>query len=288
MIGHLGIWSSELRRHGDDGAVRDAAAELEELGYGALFIPGGTGGDDLFAAVGRLLEATNHAHVITGVINVWMHTAEEVAGAAATLQAAHPGRFLAGLGISHAPLVDAQEPGRYRKPLSAMRAYLDAIDATSRPIPADRRLLGALGPRMLDLAAERTAGAHPYFVTTEHTRFARERLGRGPLLAVEQAVVLETDPIAARARARRHMEVYLRLPNYVNALLAHGATEDDVRDGGSDRLVDAVVAWGDEDAVAARVAEHRAAGADHVCLQVLGDADGAPPRDAWRRLAVLD
>jgi probable F420-dependent oxidoreductase len=286
MLGRVGIWSAGLRMVADDAAVRDAAAELEALGFGALFIPGGAGGDDLFPAARRLLEATSQITVATGVLNVWMHEPADVAATTATLRDAHAARFLLGLGISHAPLVDREEPGRYRKPLSTMRAYLDTLDAQPRLVPADGRVLAALGPKMLDLARERALGAHPYFVTAEHTRFARERLGVGPLLAVEQGVVLETDPEKARAAARAHMEIYLKLPNYTNALLAHGLTEEDLRDGGSDRAVDAIIAWGDVDAVGGRIAEHHAAGADHVCLQVVTSA-GALALDEWRRLAAI-
>jgi probable F420-dependent oxidoreductase len=286
MFGRVGIWSPGLRRASDDGAVREAAAELEALSYGALFIPGMSGGDDLFPAARRLLDATGRVTVATGILNVWMHEPAEAAAATAELRDAHPGRFVLGLGISHAPLVDREEPGRYRKPLTTMRAYVDALDAQPRPVPPDGRMLAALGPKMLDLARERTLGAHPYFVTVEHTRFARERLGVGPLLAVEQGVVLETDPETARAAARAHMEIYLTLPNYTNALLAHGLGEEDLRDGGSDKAVDAIVAWGDEEAIAARVAEHHAAGADHVCLQVVAGPD-ALPLDHWRRLATI-
>jgi probable F420-dependent oxidoreductase len=285
-VGVLGVWSGELRRHGDAGVIREAAAELEDLGYGALWIPGGTGGDDLFPAVGRLLDATRAVTVSTGVLNVWMHEPADVAREAAALEERHPGRLLVGLGISHAALVDRAEAGRYRKPLSTMRTYLDALDAAEPPLPEERRLLAALGPKMLDLAGTRSAGAHPYFVGVQHTRVARERLGAGPLLAVEQAVVLEPDANAARAAAREHMALYLTLPNYVNNLLRTGFTAEDLQDGGSDRLVDGIVAWGTEEAVAHRVAEHREAGADHVCLQVLGHAPGLP-LDAWRRLAAI-
>jgi probable F420-dependent oxidoreductase len=284
-LGTVGVWSRELRLHDDDAELRAAAKELEELGYSALFIPGGTGGDDLLPAVQRLLEATRSVAVVTGILNIWMHDAADVAAQTAAIETAHPDRFVVGLGISHAPLVDRDEPGRYRRPLASMSAYLDALDAADPPLPAAQRLIGALGPKMLDLAGDRTLGAHPYFVPVAHTRFARERLGPGPLLAVEQMVLLETDPDVARAIARANMKLYLTLPNYVGALLGHGFTQDDLRDGGSDRLVDAIIAWGDETAIAERVAEHRAAGADHVCVQVLRAAPQGLPIDEWRRLA---
>jgi probable F420-dependent oxidoreductase len=283
-LGPVGVWSGELRRYPDLGEVADAAAELEELGYGAIFIPGGAGGDILERSE-HLLGATRSVPVAPGILNVWMHDPADVAAAQARLDGEHPGRFQLGLGISHAPAVNADEPGRYRKPLSKMRSYLDELDAASPPVPPGRRFLAALGPKMLELSRERSAGAHPYFVPVEHTTYAREILGPDALLAPEQAVLLETDPARARERARGHVGRYLQLPNYTNNLLRHGFGEDDLHDGGSDRLVDAIVAWGDEAAVAERVRAHHDAGADHVCIQVVGVEGGAPPREAWRRLA---
>jgi probable F420-dependent oxidoreductase len=280
----VGIWSGGLRRNEDAGEIRDAAAELEQLGYSSLFIPGGRGGDDIFSAAERLLGATRALPVTLGVLNIWMHEAAQVAAECAHLEAAYPGRFLAGLGISHPSLVDAAEPGRYGRPLETMGAYLDALAAGEPPVPQSGLLLAALAPRMLELARTRTAGAHPYFVPVEHTAFAREALGDGPLLAVEQAVTLTADPVAARAEAREHMAIYLTFPNYVRNLLRHGFSEDDMRDGGSDRLVDGIVAWGEE-AIASRVAAHREAGADHVCLQLIRGGGSGLPRDDWRRLA---
>jgi probable F420-dependent oxidoreductase len=281
----IGIWSGGLRRNEDAGAIRDAAAELEQLGYSSLFIPGGRGGDDIFSAAERLLGATRATPVALGVLNIWMHDAAEVAAECARLEAAYPGRFIAGLGISHPSLVDGDEPGRYGKPLETMGAYLDALGEGDPPVPQEQLLLAALAPRMLELARTRTAGAHPYFVPVEHTAFAREALGEGPLLAVEQAVTLTADPVAARAEAREHMAIYLTFPNYVRNLLRHGFTEDDMLDGGSDRLVDGIVAWGEE-TIASRIAAHREAGADHVCLQVIGGGASGLPREDWRRLAV--
>jgi probable F420-dependent oxidoreductase len=221
--------------------------------------------------------------VATGILNVWMHDAADVRAAWHDLDERHPGRFVLGLGVSHAASVDRKDPGRYRKPLSKMRDYLDALDAQPAPVPPGERVLAALGPKMLDLARERAAGAHPYFVPVAHTRFARERLGPGPLLAPEQAVVLDADRERASATAREHVARYLQLPNYTNNLLRHGLTEDDLRDGGSDRLVDAIVVMGGIEAVAERIARHREAGADHVCLQVLGG--DTLPLAQWRELA---
>jgi probable F420-dependent oxidoreductase len=283
-LGRVGIWSGELRRHGDLGEVADAAAELEQLGYSAIFIPGGAGGD-IMERSEHLLGATERVPLAPGILNVWMHDPDEVAGYRARLDESYPGRFQLGLGISHAPAVNKDEPGRYRKPLTKMRAYLDELDAASPPVPAERRFLAALGPKMLELARDRSAGAHPYFVPVEHTAYSREMLGPEALLAPEQAVLLESDPARARELARGHTERYLALPNYTNNLLRHGFTEDDLRDGGSDRLTDAIVAWGDESAIADRVRAHHEAGADHVCIQVVGVEPGTGPREAWRRLA---
>ena len=213
-----------------------------------------------------------------------MHHPSDVAAGHATLARDYPDRFLLGLGVSHAPAVERSEQV-YEHPLAKMQGYLDALDAAEPPVPAAERMLAALGPRMLALAGDRTAGAHPYLVGPEHTAFARETLGTGPLLAPEQKVVLDTDPTRARAVARQHLARYLELPNYTNNLLRTGYGDDDLADGGSDRLVDGIVAWGDLSAIDARVREHRDAGADHVCLQVLLEDPSALPRDEWRALA---
>jgi len=281
--GGVGIWSGALR-FGDAGEIVDAAAELEDAGYSSLWIPD-TGGD-VIGALRRLLDATGSATVATGILNLWMHSATDVGVGLAGLDADHPGRTLLGIGVSHALLIDREEPGRYRQPLRVMAGYLDELDRSRPGVPADRRVLAALGPRMLELSRDRTAGAHPYLVSPEHTRFARGVLGPDPLLVPEQAVVLEPDPAAARDVARGHLATYLRLPNYVNNLLRTGFTEEDVANGGSDRLVDGIVAWGDEAAIAARIRAHFDAGADHVCVQVLA-ADGSAglPRAEWRTLA---
>jgi probable F420-dependent oxidoreductase len=279
QLHRIGIWARELRR-GDESVRREAAAELAQLGYGTLWFPGMAGSDSIDCA-GVLLDATEHVVVATGITNIWTEEPAGVAAGHARLTKAHPGRFLLGLGVSHAPLIGEE---RYRRPYSAMVSYLDALDAASEPPPVDERVLAALGPRMLALSRDRSAGAHPYLVTPEHTTIAREAIGEGKLLAPEQAVVLERDPSRARELARGHLEGYLRLPNYTNNWLRHGFTEDDLRDGGSDRLVDALIAWGDEDAIHARVREHHDAGADHVCLQVIHGGEG-PPLEEWRRLA---
>jgi len=278
----VGIWSGQLRR-ADPAEISEAATELDELGFGAIWIPGGHGGD-VFGDAGRLLAATTRATVATGILNIWMHTPDEAATGHATLTSEHPGRFLLGLGVSHEPPV-TNSGQVYERPVTKMRAYLDALDSAATPVPADERMLAALGPRMLELARDRSAGAHPYLVTPDHTATAREVLGKGPLLATEVMVVLDDDPAGARAVARQHLSRYMVLPNYTNNFLRHGFTEDDLLDGGSDRLVDSVIPWGALDTIAARIGEHHDAGADHVCVQVLQADAAALPRDAWRRLA---
>lgn len=278
----VGIWSGGLR-YGDAAASADASAELEALGYSAVWIP--DVGGDVFGAVDNLLGATTNAIVATGILNLWMHDAEETASRYHELTQAHGDRFLVGIGVSHQPLIDPAEAGRYRQPLARTREYLDALDGTPTPVPANARVLAALGPKMLELARTRAGGAHPYLVTPEHTAIARDALAKGPLVAPEQAVVLETDATKARAVARLHLAGYLALPNYANNWRRLGYTDDDIADGGSDRLVDALVAWGDEAAIAVRVQQHRDAGANHVCIQALTDNPIALPLDEWRRLA---
>ena len=274
-----GIWSRELRFHEDEGAIAEAAAELEELGYSALWLPGSRGGD-IFGGGELVLDATSRVPVATGIVNVWMHQPAESAAAHARLTSAHPGRFLLGIGISHAALVE-----QYRRPLATMRDYLDGLDAADPPVPVDERVIAALGPRMLALSAERTAGTHPYLVTPEHSRIAREAVGTDKLVAPEQTVVVESDPARARELGRNFLAGYLAMPNYTNNLRRLGFADEDFADGGSDRLVDAVVAWGEPEAIAARVEEHRAAGADHVCIQVAGVPRGELPLAQWRALA---
>ncbi|MFG2529978.1 LLM class F420-dependent oxidoreductase [Streptomyces sp. NPDC048516] len=275
-IGRVGVW------HGGLGGVpaavaRRAAAEIEQLGYGALWF-GETPASESVSLAGLLLAATERITVATGIANIWVRDASAAHAAAQTLAEAYDGRFVLGLGASHAPLVDARGHS-YAKPLAAMRAYLDAMDGAPYDGPradtAPGRVLAALGPKMLELARDRTDGAHPYFVTPEHTARAREVLGTGPLLAPEQAVLLESDPTTARALAREHhTRLYLQLPNYTGNLRRLGFGDEDFLGGGSDRLVDAIVAWGDADAIRRRVAEHHEAGADHVALQPVAAGRG--------------
>ena len=279
----IGTWSSALR-YGDAGQAAELASELEELGYSTLWIP--DVGGNVFTSVSNLLEATTTTTIATGILNVWMHTPEETASAHARLTAEHGPRFLCGLGISHRPFVDhVNEPGTYQKPIEVMTGYLDGLDAAETPLASSDRVLAALGPKMLELARTRTAGTHPYLVTPELTRSARDGIGPDKLVASEQGVVLETDPTKARDIARVHLQTYLGLPNYTNNWKRQGFTDDDLTDGGSDRLVDALVVWGDDTTIAARVQAHRDAGADHVCIQVLTDQPRAFAGEQLRALA---
>jgi len=278
----IGIWSSQLR-YGDPSESAAAAAELDELGFAALWIP--DVGGPVFDAVGRLLDATKRTVIATGILNLWMHSPADVAESYADLTAERGDRFLLGIGVSHAPLIDAGEPGRYRKPLAATASFLDGLDAAPRPVPAGHRVLAALGPKMLALSANRTRGAHPYLVTPEHTAAARSVLGEGPLLLPEQTVILSDSAEEARRIGTDMLRSYLSMPNYANNLLRLGFSEEDVTQV-SDRLFDAIIAWGDEEVILRRVAEHRAAGADHVCVQVLLDDPRAFPRAEWRRIAA--
>lgn len=290
QLGRIGIWSVELR-FGESAQIREAAAELEELGAGTLWIPGGTGSGDVFDDVARLLDATRGAVVATGVIPIWMQPPEIVAAGFHRLDERSPNRVLLGLGVSHQRLVESADHV-YERPLRKMQQYLADLDGAMPPVPADARVLGALGPRMLELAAQRAAGAHPYLVTPEYTLHARGVLGPSALLAPAQKVILETDAAVAREIARAVLAVYLALPNYRSNLARMGFDESDLTDGGSDRLVDELFAWGDPERVAGRVGEHLAAGADHVCVEVLADPSAnlrtalprTLPRLAWRRL----
>ena len=279
----IGIWSSALR-YGDAGEAAGLASELEELGFSTLWVP--DIGGEVFTSVSNLLDTTTRATIATGILNVWMHTPEETARHHNQLTAAHGPRFLCGLGISHRPFVDrVKEAGTYQKPIEVMAAYLDGLDAAETPLATSDRVLAALGPKMLDLARTRTAGTHPYLVTPELTMAARAGIGPDKLVASEQGVVLETDPTRAREIARLHLQTYLGLPNYTNNWKRQGFTDDDLTDGGSERLVDALVVWGDEATIAARVQAHRDAGADHVCIQVLADQPRTFTADQWRALA---
>ncbi|MGX5210081.1 LLM class F420-dependent oxidoreductase [Streptomyces violaceus] len=278
-VGRYGIWSVGLRSEDPDrrAELAEAAAELEELGYGAVWL----GGNSSAANAAPLIEATSRLTVGTSIQSIWQHEADAAATAFAELESAHPGRFLLGLGVSHAKRVE-----QYARPYSALVEHLDGLDAAG--VPADRRLLAALGPKSLRLARDRAAGSIPYLVTPEHTAHAREILGEAPLLAPELGVVPETDPTRARALAREFLGIYLPLQNYTNNFLRHGFTEDDLTDGGSDRLVDALFAWGDDTAIRAKIDTYFEAGADHIALQLINDEPrDALPRKAWRDLAAV-
>ncbi|MFE0099139.1 LLM class F420-dependent oxidoreductase [Streptomyces sp. NPDC059009] len=278
-VGRIGLWSSAFKA-GDPARkdqVTEAAAELDELGYGALWVGGSPALDD----VAPLLDATGRITVATGILSIWQHSAESVAARLADFETAHPGRFVLGLGVSH----DALAP-QYAKPYSAMKEYLSALDAAPAPVPAERRVLAALGPKMLELSRTRAAGAHPYLVTPEHTAKARAALGDEALLAPELKVVVDEDMAAARTLARTYLSFYLPLPNYTNNFLRLGFVEDDFKDGGSDRLIDAVFALGSPAAIRARADEFLAAGADHLAVQVVtADPRTDLPLPQWRALA---
>jgi probable F420-dependent oxidoreductase len=277
-LGPIGVWWSGSWRSPDEPDL-DPPHELEALGYGALWSSGGFEAG-LAPRFGRLLGSTTHAWVASGIVSIWAGDPGDIGHAVADLEAQFAGRFVLGLGASHSAIVQD-----YARPYTKMVAYLDALDALDVPVPPGRRLLAALRPRMLELAAARAAGAHPYFVPVEHTARARDVLGPGPLLAPEVAVVLEEDPARAREIARGYTTGYLGLPNYAGNLRTLGYADDDVAGGGSDRLVDAVIAWGDAAAVAERVRQHHDAGADHVCLQVIADF-AAFPLAQYRELAA--
>ena len=287
-IGTYGIWTGALDMQ-PSLAAGEAVAELDELGFGAVWIPE-TVFREPFVHAALLLQASRRIKVATGIVNRYGRDPLACNAAMQTLNEAFPGRFLLGLGVSHEHLVAWLRKHDYSKPYSGMVEYLDAMDharffAPTGDPPA-QMVLAALGPKMLRLAAERTAGALPYFVPPEHTAIARETMGSEPLLAIEQMIVLDPDPATARATARQHMAIYLQAPNYTNNLARLGFDESDVADGGSDRLVDAIVAWGTMDDALARVQAHLDAGADHVCVQVLHPDMAHLPLPEWRELAA--
>lgn len=286
-LGRIGAWSFEAERLSAS-AARDYVRALEGLGIDVLWIPEALGSKEVFAHAALLLAASERVVIATGIANMWARDATAMANGARALAEAYPGRFLLGVGVSHAPVV-RMRGASYEKPVESMKRYLDAMDKApftgAAPPEPPARVLAALGPRMLRLAAERSIGAHPYFVPVTHTTTARKELGADPLLAVEQAVVLSTDPTVARATARRHMKRYLALDNYANNLRRLGWTDADLANDGNDGLVDAIVAWGDADTIRLRVETHLANGADHVCLQVLRVDPKADPMAEWRVLA---
>jgi probable F420-dependent oxidoreductase len=295
-LGRLGVWTFAFDGL-PHGPLTDTAAELDELGFGAIWFGEAFGRDTLTQAA-YLLAATRRTVVATGIANIYLRTAFTLAAAERSLAEAYPGRFVLGLG-GHRTRNQPVPPGfehlvrpDSKGALSDLRAYLDAMDSAtlqgSAPASPSPRVLAALGPKLLDLAAERTWGAHPYFVPVEHTARAREQLGPDPRLAVEQAVVLESDPAKVREVARQHVGGYLGLARHqTDNLRRLGFGDADLTGGGSDRLVDALVAGGDLGAIAKRVRQHLDAGADHVCVQVLTSDLGRVPLAEWREIATI-
>jgi probable F420-dependent oxidoreductase len=265
-LGKIGVWRVSRERS-------DVVAELEALGYGALWV----GGSPTVAQIRPFLEQSRTLPIATGIVNVWKVDAGVAAAERAELERDFPGRFLLGIGIGH-----PEATREYDTPLATMRAYFDALEAAG--VPRDGLVAAALGPKMLRLAAERSLGTHPYFTPPEHTAFARETVGPGALVAPELAVVVEPDETTARAIAREYAAGYLRRSNYTRNLLRFGYTEADIAGGGSDRLIDTIVPHGSAEAIAEHVRAHLDAGADHVCLQPLGH--GPAPLDDYRALAA--
>src|ERR1700733_8414395 len=272
-LGEFGVWTS-YRAIGEENAG-EAAKLVEDLGFGTFWL----GGSPQLPALRPLLEATDRLVVATGILNVWASEPERVAADFSELEARFPGRVLLGIGIGH-----PEATSHYRSPLAAMQAFLDGLDTASVQVPRTRRCLAALGPKMLELSAERSLGTHTYFVGVEHTRAARELLGPSPVLAPELACVLDDDVESARAKARAYAALYLGLRNYTSNLLNHGFGPLDIADGGSNRLIDAIIPHGGADEIAAAARQHLSAGANHVCLQAVG-TEGIP-RVEWTALAA--
>jgi probable F420-dependent oxidoreductase len=286
-VGKLGVWIAQEGLSAADAAAQ--ARRIEAWGYGAIWQPEAVGRNVLVHSM-WLLAHTTKLVVATGIANIYARDPMACASAQLTLAEASGGRFLLGLGVSHMPLVEGVRRHAYGKPVTTMREYLAAMAAAPymahRPAEKPPTVVAALGPKMLELSAQNADGAHPYNVTPEHTARAREILGPGRLLCPEQMVLLETDPAKARAAARRTLAIYAPLPNYYNNWLSLGFTKDDFENGCSDRLVDAIVAWGDEAAIRARVQAHWDAGANHVCIQPLSTAE-SPAAPADERILEL-
>jgi probable F420-dependent oxidoreductase len=271
-LGAFGVWTA-YGTIGEENAG-EAAALAHDLGFGTFWL----GGSPRLPTVRPLLEAADALIVATGIVNVWAYDPAQLASEYAALRPEFGDRLLVGIGIGH-----PEATSDYARPLATMRTFLDGVDAAETPIPPDRRALAALGPKMLDLCRERAAGSHTYFVPPEHTRAARERLGADRLIATELACVLDADPVSARATARRYAQLYLGLRNYTSNLLRYGFTEQDIADGGSDRLIDTIVPHGTAEDIVAAARQHLEAGADHVCLQSVG-VSGVPSAE-WAALA---
>jgi probable F420-dependent oxidoreductase len=269
----FGIWTS-YRAIGDENAG-EAATLVQELGFGAFWL----GGSPKLPTVAPLLEATDSLIVATGIVNVWQNEPTTVAAEHARLTESFPDRVLLGIGAGH-----PEATSDYSRPLETMRSFFDGLDAAPTPVPRDQRCAAALGPKMLDLSAQRSRGAHTYFVPVEHTRFARLRLGEGALIAPELACVVDDDADRARAKARNYAALYLGLRNYTANLLRFGFSDADLAGGGSDRLIDAIIPHGSAEQIAGVARAHLDAGADHVCLQPIG-VSGIPRRE-WAALAA--
>ncbi|WP_433317368.1 TIGR03620 family F420-dependent LLM class oxidoreductase [Micromonospora sp. CA-269861] len=279
----VSVWQPFFLSSESQGAAIDAATELEDLGYSRIWFSGGFG-ENVAPRFREILDGTTRIGVASGIVSIWHSSPPEAAAFVQDAERAHPGRFLLGLGASHAVLVESSGTD-YRKPYSRMVDYLDGLDAAG--VSPEQRVLAALGPRMLELSRDRSAGAHPYFVPAEHTAEARAAIGPDRLLAPEVAVVLDADATTARATARQYASGYLALPNYTNNLRRFGWTDEDFADGGSDRLIDALIPWGSVEKVAAGLEQHYQAGADEVAIQVLNGGDATTfPADAFRALAA--
>lgn len=288
-IGKVGVWYGGIDALPTPKAI-EVAQQIEELGYGALWVAEAVGRDP-FVSSAVLLSGTKTLPLATGIANIYARDPMTMTAGQKTVAEAFPNRFLLGIGVSHGHLVAGVRKHDYSKPYSYMVDYLEKMSAARfmavGPSEDPGLLLAALGPKMLELSATKANGAHPYFTTPDHTKISRDVMGNDSLLAPEQMVVLETDPVEARRIARAGMKIYLGLPNYFNNLKRLGFDESDWSDGGSDRLVDAIVAWGTEEQIAKRVAEHHAAGADHVCVQVLQADPRTAPIEQLRRLAPV-
>ncbi|NEE00121.1 TIGR03620 family F420-dependent LLM class oxidoreductase [Phytoactinopolyspora halotolerans] len=279
-LGTFGVWTFDFE-HISATQMCESIQELEELGWRAFWIPELLG-RDAFTHAGYLLSCTERMHVINGIAQIWSRRAQWTHGASLLLADAYPNRHVLGLGYGGKP-----QPGI--KPVAAMAAYLDEMDALETPNPTPtapvHRILAAYGPKMLELARDRTAGTHTYHVNVAHTAQAREILGPEPFLGVEHAVLFETDPDKARAIAREHLQVYLSTPYNIAKFRRLGYTDDEIADGGSDRIVDDLVFWGDEDTIVEKLHDHVRAGADHVGVQVIGVEPGQSAMPYWRILA---
>lgn len=280
VFGAVGVWIS---RRVDPDERQAIVSSARSWGYGTIWLSGGLA-PGVFDDLRAILDGSESITVATSVLNIWAEPAERCAEQFHQLETDYPGRLYLGMGVSHAPAINASDLGTYTKPLAKMRSYLDALDAHATPVPVDRRMIGALGPRMLELAVDRTRGSVPYLVSPQHTAFARQALGIAPVLAPEVGVVLDVDVERGRATARDALAMYLGMPNYTNNFQRFGFGPADLEHGGSDALIDAVFAVGDVDDVFARADAHRAAGADHVAYQVIPRA-GQSMVDVFEALA---